>query len=308
VRTFCAVLLATIVIVPASAGAPGANPSLATLLARHVPVLVLHSAEPMRPVAVEGFVADSDLQRKVAGGWEKVEGQLPVGGADLRLDQRSCRAIEGSAATPCYQGSQAAHGTAPVVYGAAFRTRDRIDLQYWLWYPWNVYSPTVPAGSLWQVHEGDWESVSVVLDRSGQPLVVGLSSHCDGTRRDWARAPKRGSHPVAYVGIGSHANFFRAGEHRLDPACWTPQVLSVIRAYGLKPVDRTAAGRTVRPRLVRVTAAAPGWMRFAGRWGEDAYMHFPNNEPILYGQAPVGPAFHAQWRRPVAEVMSWPKR
>jgi hypothetical protein len=60
----CAALLATIVIAPGSSGAPGASPSLATLLARHVPVLVLHPAEPMRPVAVEGFVADSDLQRK----------------------------------------------------------------------------------------------------------------------------------------------------------------------------------------------------------------------------------------------------
>jgi len=308
VRTLCAVLLATLVIAPSSSGTPGATPSLATLLARHAPVLVLHPAEPMRPVAVEGFIADSDLQRKAAAGWEQVDGPLPVGGADLRLDQRSCRAIEGSAATPCYQAYQAAHGTSQVVYGAAFRTRDRIDLQYWLWYPWNVYSPTVPAGDLWQVHEGDWESVSVILDTSGRPLVVGLSSHCDGTRRDWARAPKRGSHPVAYVGIGSHANFLRTGEHALDPACWTPQVIEIIRAYGLKPVDRTATGRTVRPRLVRVTATTPRWMRFAGRWGEDAYMHFPNNEPIRYGQAPVGPAFHAQWRRPVTEVMSWPKR
>ncbi len=306
-RTLGAALLATLAVVPASTGAPGASPPLATLLARHAPVLVLHPSEPVRPVAVEGYLADSDLQRRTAAGWETVGGPLPAGGAGLRLDQRSCRAIEGSAATACYQGSQAAHESSPVVYGAAFRRRNRIDLQYWLWYPWNVYSPTVPAGDLWQVHEGDWESVSVILDANGRPLVVGLSSHCDGTRRDWARAPRRGLHPVAYVGIGSHANYFRAGQHRLDPACWTRQVIEVIRAYGMKPVDRTATGRTIGPRLVRVTAAAPPWMRFAGRWGEDAYIHFPGNEPILYGQAPVGPAFHAQWRRPVAEVMSWPK-
>jgi hypothetical protein len=48
-------------------------------------------------------------------------------------------------------------------------------------------------------------------------------------------------------------------------------------------------------------------MRFAGTWGETGYVHFPNNPPIAYGAGPRGPAFHAQWRRPVAEVMSWPR-
>jgi len=71
-------------------------------------------------------------------------------------------------------------------------------------------------------------------------------------------------------------------------------------------VDRAAAGETVRPRLVRVTATTPSWMTFAGNWGETGYVHFPNNPPIAYGAGPRGPAFHAQWRHPVAEVLSWP--
>jgi len=62
----------------------------------------------------------------------------------------------------------------------------------------------------------------------------------------------------------------------------------------------------VRPRLVRVTATTPSWMTFAGNWGETGYVHFPNNPPIAYGAGPRGPAFHAQWRHPVAEVLSWP--
>jgi len=71
-------------------------------------------------------------------------------------------------------------------------------------------------------------------------------------------------------------------------------------------VDRAAAGETVRPRLVRVTATTPPWVTFAGNWGETGYLHFPNNPPIAYGAGPRGPAFHAQWRHPVAEVLSWP--
>ena len=173
-----------------------AAPPLATLLARHVPILVLHPAERFGPVAVDGFLADSDLQRRAGAGWEKVEGPLPVGGADQRLDQRQCRAAEGVAASACYAEAEARHGSVPVVYGAAFRTKSRIDLQYWLWYPYDDYSPTVPAGELWQVHEGDWEAVSVILDLSGKPVLAAISPT---QRREAACVgdafPSRGSAP-----------------------------------------------------------------------------------------------------------------
>ena len=204
-------------------------------------------------------------------------------------------------------GAQSAHGQAPVVYGAAFRRGARIDLQYWIWYPWNVYSPTVPPGELWQVHEGDWEAVSVVVERSGKPLVVGLSRHSEGARRDWAKVRKRGPRPLVYVGLGSHANFFGPGMHPLDPRFVEPALISVIKAYGARPVDFAGSGRIVRPRLVRVTASSPAWMAFAGAWGEDAYFHFPGNDPLRYGLGPTGPVFHEQWRAPVTEALSWPR-
>ncbi len=300
-------LLAALVLVPAAGGSSQQAPALGTLLARHVPVLVLHPAERVRPVPVEGFLADSDLQRRVGAGWENVGGPLPAGGADLRLDQRSCRAIEGVAATSCYVTAQAAHGTAPVVYGAAFREGRRIALQYWIWYPWNVYSPTVPPGELWQVHEGDWESVSVILDAGGKPLLAGYSQHSEGQRREWSKVQKVGSRPRVYVALGSHANYFTSGAHRFDPRIVEPVIISVIQQKGLRPVDRTGKGRVIRPRLVTVTATSPSWMSFAGSWGEDAYIRVPPSEPARYGNGPVGPAFHEQWRRPVADVLGWPR-
>jgi hypothetical protein len=294
--------------VPAAGGAADAPPpGLNALLARHVPILVLHPAEQFRPVSVAGFLADSDLLRSTGAGWEKVPGPPPAGGAGLRLDQRSCLARDGAAATPCYVSAQAAHAGGPVVYGAAFRAASRIDLQYWIWYPYNVYSPTVPPGDLWQVHEGDWEAVSVILDLRGVPLVVGLSQHSEGARRAWSKVKRRGLRPIVYVGLGSHANFFEPGAHPLDPRLVDPALISVIDAYGARPVDHAGNGRVVRPRLVRVTATKPSWMAFAGNWGEDGYVHFPGNEPILVGAGPLGPAFHEQWRRPVTEVLSWPR-
>ena len=291
-----------------TSGRPDAAPSPATLLARHVPILVLHPAEQVRPTSVDGFLADSDLQRRTASGWERADGPLPAGGADQRLDQRACRAIDGPAATSCYVASEAAHRAGPVVYGAALRRGGRIELQYWVWYPWDAYSPTVPPGELWQVHEGDWESVAVIVDLLGRPLAVGYSQHGKGVRRDWATAPKRTTHPLAYVALGSHANYPTAGTQRLDPRVVDPLFVSVIRQNGQAPVDHTGRGRVVHPSLVRVTATSPSWMAFAGGFGEESYLHVSGGQPQPYsGTGPKGPAFHAQWRRPVAEVMSWPR-
>ena len=309
-RALASVLLALVCALAVAGSAAGAHertPSLAALLARHVPVLVLHPDESLEPVPVDGFLADSDLTRKTASGWEIVPGPLPAGGADLRLDQRSCSAFDGLAATPCYVATQAVHGAAPVVYGAVFRTRDRIDLQYWLWYPYDDFSPVYPANHFWQVHEGDWEAVSVILDRAGTPLTVAYSQHAKGRRRAWARAPKQGLRPLVYVGLGSHANFPSPGEHPLLPPAVDQATINVMRAYGIAvPADHTAKGAVIRPTLVRVTSRTPSWMTFAGAWGESGYIHIPGRDPLVAGAGPRGPAFHAQWQRPVREEMSWP--
>lgn len=298
-------LACVLVVAPVAGGTDAAVPSSRALLLRHVPILVLHPNEQFAPVPVEGFLAASDVTRRTATGWEPVPGPLPTGGAGLRLDQRACAAIDGPAGSQCYVQAQAAYASAPVVYGAAFRTRNRIDLQYWIWYPYNDYSSTIPPGDVWQAHEGDWESVSVILDPAGRPLVAALSRHCAGTRRAWPEVRKRGARPVVYVALGSHANYFGPGTFPHSPECWPRELRDVVRALAL--VDRTAPGRTVRPRLVRVTSTRPSWMTFAGAWGETGYLRFPNNPPVAYGAGPAGPAFHAQWRRPVAEAMSWPR-
>jgi hypothetical protein len=281
-------LVASALILGGSA-AEAATPTPAQLLARHAPVLVLHPQERFGPAPVETFLADSDL----------------VGN---RYDHRGCSARDGVAALDCYDAADAAHGAAPVVHGAWFRAPDgRIALQYWLFYAFNLWSPTVPQSpDAWQAHEGDWEAVTVLLDAGGRPQTVGVSRHCRGARRPWARTERRGARPVVYVALGSHANYFRPGRRAHDPRCWPREAVAIFRAFGRALNDFSARGAVVAPGVVRVTARSPAWMTFSGRFGETQYVRFPNNDPIAFGAGPRGPAFHDLWRKPFRAPATWP--
>jgi len=290
-RSVVPVLLALLVALATGLASTAAARSARTpmqLLRAYAPVLALHPSERFQPEPVDGFLADSDL---VAG----------------HYDQRLCHSIDGPAALDCYAQADAAHALAPAVYGALFRTATRIVLEYWLFYPFDLYSTTDPPGEIWQDHEGDWEAVAVVLDAKEKPLLVGTSRHCGGARRDWSRVTRRGTHPLVYVALGSHANFFAPGELRQDTSCWPKVAVAILRAYGIVLRDHVAAGRTVAPAVLPVTARTPSWMAFSGAWGESQYVHFPNNAPFAFGLGPVGPAFHALWRKPLATVLSWPR-
>jgi hypothetical protein len=306
-RALAAVALGLLLAGVASAApkAPASTP--AQLLARHAPVLVLHPGERLSPVPADGFLADSDLQvRAPDGTWNVSTTPLPQAGPAARLDQRLCRAVDGPAALDCYVAAEEAHAAAPTVFGAVFRTGDRIALQYWLFYPVNIFSISSAKGVFWQSHEGDWEAVTVLLDKRERPALVGLSEHCAGARRDWKRVERRGSRPVVYVALGSHANYFTPGKKPLARSCWPSEALAFIDAYQVPLFDRAARGRTVVPIVSRVAAATPSWMAFAGTWGEDQYVSLPNFAPLRYGTGPRGPAYHKLWRQPVATVLAWP--
>lgn len=295
-------------VAPGASNGDAATPSPSTLLARHAPVVVLHPAERFSPVSVEGFLAESELeQRQPDGNWAVVPGPLPAAGGPWRLDQRLCDVREGLQAEECYATAQAAHDSTPTVYGTSFLRGKRIALQYWLFYPFNGYSPArPPSPEFAQLHEGDWEMITILLERSGKPLHAGYRRHCTGIRKDWRAVEKRGQRPVVYVALGSHGSYFSPGSFALDEKCWPKEALIVFDTYGKPLRDATQAGRTVRPRLVTFTATSPAWMRFPGTWGEDQIIDFPDAR-FTYGAGPVGPAFQKVWRRPVAEPLSWPK-
>lgn len=257
----------------------------AQLLERHKPIVVLHPAERFAPSPVEGFLADADL----AGG---------------RYDLRACAARDGLAALQCYDDAD--EPATPVVYGAVFRSGKLTALQYWLFHAFDLWSPLVPQSpDYWKSHEGDWEAVTVLLDARGRPAEVGTSRHCGGARRSWAKVERRGSRPVVYSALGSHALYFKPGRYLQERRCWPQEALAVFAAYKVPVLDHVARGVALSPRVIRVSRSSPSWMSFPGRFGEDQYMHFPQ-ATFRFGAGPHGPAFHDLWRKPFAVPRGWP--
>ena len=261
-------------------------PSDAVLLARHAPLLSLHPSERFGPVSVEAFLDDAVLDGE-------------------SYDVPGCSARDGTAALGCYDAVD--EGARSVVYAAAFHSRSRVALQYWLFSAFNLWSPSVPpSAEFWQSHEADWEAVTVLLDERARPVEVGLSRHCGGARRAWSRVEKRGSRPVVYVALGSHANYFAPGATRLDPRCWPSEAVAIYKAYGVAMLDHAARSALVAPGLVRVTRATQAWMSFGGAWGEAQYASFPGNV-FRFGASPRGPVFHQLWREPFRTPARWPR-
>jgi hypothetical protein len=101
-----------------------------------------------------------------------------------------------------------------------------LGLQYWFFYPYNYY-PTVierrlmlssPLGALERntdLHEGDWEHVTVFLDPATmQPRFLYQARHdTEGQLLRWTNSAMRfdGEHPIVQAALGGHPSY--------DPAC-----------------------------------------------------------------------------------------
>jgi hypothetical protein len=305
-------------VVPA-AGAGTADGPDHQLLQTFEPVLVFHPQESLRPTKVQSFVADSELERFTGTSQQQLPldafwtvtdpdpepgelGSLPAG--LYRLDQTSCHANASLADAACYAAAWAEGSGGDAVYGRVVRTETRIVLQYWLFYYDNPLLLPSPLGTFWQSHEGDWEVVNVVLGADGQPLEAAYSQHCTGQRRAWAGVEKQeGTHPVAYVALGSHANFF-------EPLGLVP---ISCRPAGVPPlpfiVDRVAAGPTTETTIHAIEGME--WSEFQGFWGETEYfftpvpfLGFPAGTAIPAGTAPATPPLQPNWD--VNTVLGWP--
>jgi hypothetical protein len=104
-------------------------------------------------------------------------------------------------------------------YGRVLHENGWTVLQYWFFYPFNDWRTGFSGAN---DHEADWEMVCVYLYEAEpgdfQPEWVAYAAHDytgDDLRRRWddAEVEKVGEHPVIYVGSGSHASYYAAGEY-----------------------------------------------------------------------------------------------
>ena len=297
------------------------------LLQAHKPILRFHSEDDWRPVSVSAFLRDATVQHRANGKWvpspsfnPPTEGTLPRG-VDHRLDLMHCASRKGA---ECYQGqAPALAGSPQLVYGRVWRNtsgeHDVIGyvLQYWLFYYFDDWRnhPAVPT--MWQLHEGDWEVISVALSRNQAPRYAAYSRHCSagGRRRPWASVEREsGSHPVAYVALGSHANFFQPGSYAAEKKCLPPEAYRLTKRYRLNDLTGTATLRAAperaNPLELQHLLPTARWLTFGGPWGEDGYFRYQARSGewrnIGAGRAPTGPAQKGQmWRNPAAATLAY---
>lgn len=325
---------------PGGASAAGQTPD-AKLLHTYQPVLVFHPGELFRPTKAQSFVEDSELERFVGTSpaqlpldafWVVVDsdpepGDLPqpTPGAFYRLDQIGCDADAPLADATCYAAAWLEGSGGNALYGRVVRTETQTVLQYWLFYYDNpLLLPPTPFGTFSQSHEGDWEVVNVVLGPDEQPVEAAYSQHCSGQTLAWQgveKSPAGSTHPVAYVALGSHANYFEPGDGPLGAVPIAPACIPALPPLPFlqlvdQVVDGSGVGAVVGPPGSGLPAATihaidgMSWSSFGGRWGESEYLFTPIPlGPLPAGAFPVGlapasPANQATWN--VQVVLAWP--
>ncbi|MCK4551106.1 MAG: hypothetical protein KAT91_04080, partial [Candidatus Aenigmarchaeota archaeon] len=171
-----------------------------------------------------------------------------------------------------------------------YNGNEYIVLQYWHHYLYNAFVND---------HEGDWEMVEILLDKSTQdPQYAAYSQHDDsfyrngGQIKDWANVQKEGNHSVVYVAKGSHASYFEAGNFNLlkwikNMADWTS---SFGRSINFSEFNQTIILRDDADRTTQK------WLSYSGRWG-GVFIH--TDTDMIGTNGPTGPAQKEEkWNHP----------
>ncbi|MDX6625657.1 MAG: hypothetical protein QOE56_646 [Solirubrobacterales bacterium] len=197
-----------------------------------------------------------------------------------------------------------------------FRSRLETLVQYWYFYYYDEWQAPVFAGLLTQLHEGDWEVVSVGLDETRRPLFVADSAHCAGTWRYWDEVerskllPPPYVHPLVAVAQGSHANYPDPNQKRTsDPAscAHAPAGVATALSYASNIRDRTEYGWAWYPPPGGWLPAAANKppMSFPGTWGATdriVLRNFNSHQIGGDGHGPLSPPLQGSWSKPVATI------
>lgn len=148
----------------------------------------------------------------------------------------------------------------PVYHFHVSHDRGYKVLQYWFLYPYNDWASHGGHND----HEGDWEVIYVFLDDRDRPRHVAYSKHVairplyGPSTAEWQDIETvDGTHPVVYVGCGSHASYIKQGNHRF--------FLYIDRAKGDHLAVGPGAGQAWGEPLS--LSYRPWNRRYSGPWG-----------------------------------------
>lgn len=245
-----------------------------TLVAQYAPVLHFASGEEFFPTTVDYVISSSELMQRVSGGGAIVINPSPTAstlGAYNSPDYfLSNKFGTQQAIADDYASKEGGIGYYSYVHVASDGSGTVI--QYWLFYSYN-------NGQL-NDHQADIEVVEVFLDASGSPTQALYSQHLAGENAAWGDVETQDGHPVVYVALGSHANYFRSYQGKI----------------GVENDVVNAGGRTIGPADLHLVMLQEGvgapldqsWLTFPGRWG-----YTGTDTEIATGMAgPLGPVFN----------------
>ncbi|MFC1572848.1 FlgD immunoglobulin-like domain containing protein [Candidatus Eisenbacteria bacterium] len=208
-----------------------------------------------------------------------------------------------------------------VVYATAIRDigplfdlpeDDYIVVQYYFNYYFNDNETELcdwPYTEIRQVHEGDWEHISIAFDLSLNPIAAAFPAHGAADVVPWANIEKLSGteHPVVYVSRGGHANYSSSGWHCLSG--WNTKEYHLGNGDHYHP-EGVAGGDhhyslEQLPRWADLSEEGEQyrWLEFSGYWGTGEVYKLDRNSRSLILPSPVyyGPAFRHSWTDPIGE-------
>jgi len=181
-----------------------------------------------------------------------------------------------------YEHGERSTSTDPGVYTADVHTyfqHGALDtggyyMTYWFMYAYDKFTWSGPD----QYHEGDWERISIRFDDNFVPQTVAWFYHgCGAIKLSWANVPRvQTTHPVSYVGEGSHANY---------PDTSPPDICGFPGDYVYDNVSN--AGKRFNTWADLVDTSDAGWFGYGGAWGSVANPDQPYRSDFT---GPLGPS------------------
>lgn len=262
------------------------------LASKYAPILNFAAGEQFFPTKIEYHLNNSVLKQKnLSTGESNVIDNSPTVekishylSEDYYLDNKL-----GGLDEIAENYTQAKDTLGYIVYARVTKTTQNFIVQYWFFYAFN-------PGQVNQ-HESDWEMIEIVLDLSENPVYATYSQHFSGERASWNNVERiNETHPIVYVGLGSHANYYRLYQGKIG---LESDILG--NAFTLKPNNFNIIllgelGTGNHP-------SQQSWLDFGGRWGD-----WKELADISRGEAgPRGPGHgenEDKWLNPVTWALN----